>query len=374
VTEIRSKLKGKYYVDVGAIVLVEAQSKTDESSSQSSVADFNHATSFAGEALFLVDVLGRTLLEHIVDRLLRAEVKVASLVVHPDVAKSIPPFHDSLANLNVCVTDDPWSAVPRILDGYCNNGCDCAFVVKPTAYVEADLPDLLDFHRQAERALTRASDTEGPLDLWVMNCDPNSESFEDSLRGALLQPDFFPASYFVKQYAQRISHAQDLRRLATDAFLARCRLRPAGEQLRPGVWADQGVQLSRGARIVGPAYLGARCTIGERSVITRFSSIERDSYIDYGTVVENSSVLPNTYVGMWLDVRRSVVHGNRLLNLERGVLVEVSDPRLLHATDAAGQAKRMPAPVPTRTYESSPPRTNIVDRIRSVSTSTEFES
>jgi NDP-sugar pyrophosphorylase family protein len=361
-------------VDVGAIVLVEAQSQIDESSSPSSVADFTAATSFAGEALSLVDVLGRTLVEHTIDRLRSAEVKITSLVVHPDIAQSIPAFRRPLGNLNICVANDPWPAVAQILDNYSKNGCDCAFLVKPTAYLEADLSDLLDFHRQAERALTRASDGEGPLNLWVMNCDPNSETFESSLHAALLQPDSFPASYFVKEYVRRIFHAQDFRQLVTDAFLARCGLRPNGEQLRPGVWVDQGVQVGRGARIVGPAYLGARCTIGERAVITRCSNIECDSYIDYGTVVENSSVLPNTYVGMGLDVRRSVVQGNRLLNLERGVLVEVSDPRLLCAKTPVRSSKRTPEPVPKHRYENSPPRATIVDRIRSISTSTEFES
>lgn len=138
-------------------------------------------------------------------------------------------------------------------------------------------------------------------------------------------------------------------------------MHPAGEQRRPGIWVGPGVEVRRGARIVGPAYLGARCTIGERVVITRFSNIERDSYIDYGTVIENSSVLPNTYVGIWLDVRRSIVHGNQLLNLERGVLVEVSDPRLLRSQAPARPSKQTPASVPKPAYESSLPRATIVN-------------
>lgn len=361
-------------MDVGAIVIVEAPSGIDESASEPSAAGLNSAALLAGEPLAFVDLLGRSLLEHTIDRLLSAHVKVKSLVVHPDVATSMPTFRRPLGNLSVRVAEDPWMAVAQILEAYGKTGCDCALVVKPTAYIEADLDDLLDFHRQAERAVTRASDREGPLDLWVMNCNPSGEGVESSLLTALRQPEFFPASYFVREYVRRISDPEDFRQLVTDAFVSRCHLTPTGEQVRPGIWADQGAQIRRGARIVGPAFLGSRCTIGERVVVTRFSNIERDSYIDYGTVIENSSVLPNTYIGILLDVRRSIVHGNKLLSLERGVLVEVADSRLLRANGAVKALKRTPVMGPKPAYAKSLPRASVVERLRSINTSTEFES
>jgi carbonic anhydrase/acetyltransferase-like protein (isoleucine patch superfamily) len=360
-------------VDVGAIVIVDADRRTDESPSLS-IAELNSATAFAGGTLSFIDLLGRSVLEHIIETLLRAQVNLTSLIVHPDVGDSIPVFRDALKDLTVRVAEDPWPAVAQILKHYWKNGCSCALVAKPTAYIEADFPDLLDFHHQDRRSITRASDGEGPLDLWVMSCDPREEGAGSSLIAALLQPDYFPASYFVKEYVRRLSSPQDFRQLTTDAFLARCSLHPMGEQRRPGIWVDQGVEIRRGARIVGPAYLGARCTIGERAVVTRFSNIERDSYIDYGTVIENSSVLPNTYVGICLDLRRSLVLGNQLLNLERDVLVEVSDPRLLRSNLPVRRSKRPPASVTKPAHEKSLPRATIVNRIRSVSTTTEFES
>ena len=360
-------------MDVGAIVIVEAQGRTDESPSQSSVTEFSSATSFAGGTPAFIDLLGRSVLEHAIDRLLTAHVKFTSLIVHPDLAASIPVFRRPMGNLTMRVADDPWPAVAEILETYWNNGCDCAAVVKPTAYIEADLADLLDFHRQGGRGVTRASDREGSLDIWIMNCDPREEIAGGSLTAALLQPDFFPASYFVKEYVRRISRPEDFRQLVTDAFLERCSLHPVGEQRRPGIWTDQGVEIRRGARIVGPAYVGARCTVGERAVITRFSNIERDCYIDYGTVIENSSVLPNTYVGIWLDVRHSIVAGNQLLNLERQVLVEISDSRLLRSNVPARRSKPIPASVPKPAYASPLPKATTY-RIRSVNTTTEFES
>lgn len=364
--------KGRCYVDVGAIVIVEAPSRTDESPSPSSVAGSTIPGPFAEGMLPFIELLGRSLVEHAIDHLRTAGVTVTSLIVPPDLATSIPNFRSPLGNVNVRVTDDAWSAVVQILESYWKIGCDCALVAKPTAYIEADLTDLLDFHRQGERTVTRASDREGPLDLWVINCDPAAEADGGSLIAALLHPDFFPASYFVREYVRRISHPRDFRQLATDVFLGRCHLHLIGEQIRPGVWADRGVEIRRGARIVGPAFLGRQCTIGERVVITRFSNVECDSHIDYGTVIENSSILPNTYVGIWLDVRHSVVHGNKLLNLERDVLVEVSDDRLLRSNLAARPTPRVSAP--KRAYGTSQPQERLVDSIRSVNRRTEFES
>jgi carbonic anhydrase/acetyltransferase-like protein (isoleucine patch superfamily) len=361
-------------VDVGAIVIVEAKGRYDENSSQCSVVDANSTMSFAGETLAFAELLGRSVLEQTLDRLLAIDVKFISLVVHSDLAAAMPAFRRPLENLAVRIADDPWSAVAQILTEYGKNGCDSALVAKPTAYIEADLPDLLDFHRQGGRSVTRACDREGSLDLWVMSGNPLKEMGGSSLSGILCQGDSFPSSYFVKEYVRRISHPEDFRRLITDAFLSRCNLHPLGEQRRPGIWADRDVEIRRGARIVGPAYLGARCAIGERAVITRFSNIEHDSFIDYGTVVESSSVLPNTYVGVWLDVRHSIVQGNTLLNLERGVQVEVCDPRLLRFNAAVRQTKRSRVTAPEPKHETSRPRASIVDRIRSINTTTEFES
>jgi len=83
---------------------------------------------------------------------------------------------------------------------------------------------------------------------------------------------------------------------------------------------------------VAPAYVGRRSKVLDDTLITRFTTIERDCYIDCGTVIENSSVLANSSVGIWLDVCHAVVNGNKLLSLERDVLVEISDPSMLHST------------------------------------------
>jgi hypothetical protein len=86
----------------------------------------------------------------------------------------------------------------------------------------------------------------------------------------------------------------------------------------------------------------------EDTLITRFSSVEKGCYVDYGTVIEDSSILENTHVGIWLDVCNSLAKGSKLFNLERNVILEISDPSILRATSAAREmleAQRESQPV-----------------------------
>jgi NDP-sugar pyrophosphorylase family protein len=145
-------------------------------------------------------------------------------------------------------------------------------------------------------------------------------------------------SYFVKQYSKRISQPRDLRALVMDAFTGRCQIRPSGKEVSPGVWMEEGAQVYRGAQVTGPAFVGRACTLRENTHVASCSNIESCSYVDCGTAIEDATILPNTYVGIGLDVRNSVVHGNRLLNLTRDVVIEIGDPGLFHSTASEGKA------------------------------------
>jgi len=98
---------------------------------------------------------------------------------------------------------------------------------------------------------------------------------------------------------------------------------------------NEGAEIHRRARVVAPAYIGGGSKVRADALITRFSNIERDCCIDCGTAVEDSSVLANTSVGIWLDLCHAVVRENMLLNLERDVLIEILDSRVLRASGAS---------------------------------------
>jgi NDP-sugar pyrophosphorylase family protein len=106
-------------------------------------------------------------------------------------------------------------------------------------------------------------------------------------------------------------------------------MRPPGKEIRPGVWVEPGAQIHRRARIIAPAYIGRGAEVREDTLITRSSNLESSCYIDYGTVIEDSSILTNSYIGIWLDVSRAVVKGNKLANVGRNVVLNISDPNVI---------------------------------------------
>jgi NDP-sugar pyrophosphorylase family protein len=177
-------------------------------------------------------------------------------------------------------------------------------------------------------------DRDGTLDLWVVDC---AQAHQSELEGLLAQAEKIGATYFIRDYVNRLQHPQDLRRLVSDALSGRCAMRPCGREVRPGIWIDAGAEIDRGARIVAPAYVGRSSKIQEDTLITRFSSIEKDCYVDCGTVVEDSSILANTHVGIWLEVRHAVANGNRFLSLEHEVVLEISDPCVMRSNRPAQQ-------------------------------------
>jgi hypothetical protein len=105
---------------------------------------------------------------------------------------------------------------------------------------------------------------------------------------------------------------------------------------------------------VAPAYIGCGTKVRADALITRLTNIERDCCIDSGTVVEDSSILSNTTVGICLDLCHAVVNGSELFSLERDVVVEVSDPKVMRST-AEFSAPLFTAPVPHAGPNKNPP-------------------
>jgi hypothetical protein len=284
--------------------------------------------------LACVEILGHSVVERMVDRFLGADVEAISVLV--DSALCLPAFRRALPNVSVRVVDDVWVAATETLQDFSQRGIDYAFIAEESAYTECDLIDMVWFHRGTRRAITRAFDRKGNLDFWIADCGKIKDTGFSIVHLKREGPD--APSYFISEYVNRLTDARDIRQLVMDIFGGRCESRPSGQEIRPGVWVDEGAQIHKRARIVAPAYIGRYSRVWEDTLVTRCSNIECMCYIDYGTVIEDSSVLKNSYVGIWLDVSHAVVGGNKLMNLERNVLLEISDPSLIREHEAVSKA------------------------------------
>lgn len=204
-------------------------------------------------------------------------------------------------------------------------GLDAVVIMRMGQYVECEWPSLLEQHGGYGETVTRAFDQEGALDLWVV--DPCRFCADENLPAALKSAKAVECG--VGGYVNRLRGARDLRRLASDMLSLRCRVRPKGTEVRPGLWIAEGIQIARKARVVAPAFIGHGVKISDDCLITRCSSVEANSCIDFGTAIEDSSVLSDTYVGIGLDLSHSVVDGGEILNLNHEVRLRISDPVVL---------------------------------------------
>lgn len=287
------------------------------------------------EPLEWVDVAGRSLVERMIERFTAIEVELVSVLVEEGTFLPAPLFRASQENLTVEVVSDLYSAVARKLSDYSDRGIERSFLHRADTYAETDLLDLFCFHREARQAATCTFDKEGPVALWVVDCaKAQSLQLESLIENAEYKNG---SKYFIREYVSRLAHPRDLRQFAADVLRGSCQTGPSGRQVRTGIWIDDGAEIHRRARIVAPAYIGRGSRVRADALITRFSNVERDCLVDCGTVIEDSSILPNTSVGIWLDLCHAVANANKLMNLERDVVIEISDPKVMRSTVAVSR-------------------------------------
>jgi hypothetical protein len=225
-----------------------------------------------------------------------------------------------------------WRSAAEKLHDYCEGGLGTVLVMRPGAYAECDLAAFIGQHRDEGQLITRAVDRDGVLDIWAID----SSRFEgtDDLLATLTSSNIGHCE--MSGYVNRLRTPEDFRRMVTDLLTGKCKMRPRGIEIRPGIWTDEGAQIGRGARIVAPAYVGREVRIAEDCLITRCSNVESWSHVDFGTAVEDSSVLTNTYVGIGLDLPHSIVDGDEILNLHHGVRLHISDPVVMRRNSPRG--------------------------------------
>ena len=290
-----------------------------------------------------VEIMGRSVVERMVERFLAADVEVISLLADSRVA--LPLFWQSSDKVSLSIVDDVGYGLSHTLRDYSELGIELALVAHANVYAECDLIDWIWFHRGTHQPVTRACDRKSGVDFWLADC-ARMQPVDISL---LLKDkeSFDGPTYFISGYVNQISTPSAFRCLVTDVFRGRCEMRPPGKEIRPGVWVEAQAELHRRARIIAPAYIGHGTRVREDTLITRCSNLERSCYIDYGTVIEDSSILTESYVGIWLDVSHAVVKGNKLANLRRNVVLDISDTRVIREkvtiTKQPGRSSTVPA-------------------------------
>lgn len=303
---------------IGAIVVVESDAAVGDSAGRAA------ATPMLQEhcSLACVEVLGRSVLDRTVDRLKAAGVTEISVL---GVRHSVL---EQRSKLGYRYVSDVWQTAAQKIIEMGQRRLDAVLIVALGGYIEFGPADLIQFQQEQGTGAVRACNQDGELPVWVI--DPNQLPIGADLKEYLHAKPL--VLFEARMYVNPLKNAQDLRRLVVDGLTSRCGFRPAGFEMKPGIWMAPAAQVESGARIVAPAFIGQDVRVAHQCLITRCSDLEANSQIDYGTVVEDSSVLSDTYVGIGLDLSHSIVDGNYLANLRHEVTLEISDPAILRRT------------------------------------------
>ena len=301
-----------------AIIIVGSNRRRSE---QAASPQWAPETMVGGEGVATLEILGQSLLQRVIAELRRLEVGGISACI--DVHQSAGRNHTDPDAVNPVRT--AWDTADERLRQFARTGTEPVLIVELSAYVELDFAEMLRLHQESGKPVTRAFHETGPINLWVVN--PSMLPDIEGVRGLLDQRG--GAEFYTSGYINRLETAADVRRLVNDGLGGRCRLRPQGFEVKPGIWMAPGAEVEKAARIVAPAFIGRGVSIGDECLITRGSNVERDSEVDYGTTIEDTSILSNTYVGIGLDLSHSIAWGRSLLNLQHDVLLQISDPAVM---------------------------------------------
>lgn len=83
----------------------------------------------------------------------------------------------------------------------------------------------------------------------------------------LLERDIPFHVFSVKDYWSDVGNLAEFVRGNADALTGRVEIALPGEEVRPGVWVDEGAELAASARVEPPVVVGRGCRIGEDTVI-----------------------------------------------------------------------------------------------------------
>ena len=233
-------------------------------------------------------------------------------------------------------------------------------VVSGDALTDIDLTKVIAFHREKGAAVTltlyRVPD---PLEYGVVVTDDTGritkflekpswgEVFSDTINTGIyvIEPsvlgrfpvgasfdfskDLFPQllaegealyGYVAEGYWTDVGSIPEYARANADVLNGRVRTSPLGREIRPGVFAEENVEIDPSAQVQGPVYLGAGVKIAGGTQIVGPTVLRDYVVVDAGAVIDRSIVWRNTYVGERAELHGAIV--GRQCALKSHVILE----------------------------------------------------
>lgn len=103
-------------------------------------------------------------------------------------------------------------------------------------------------------------------------------------------------AYTTRAYWNDVGDLDELRNSILDAVLGRVRVEIPGEEIGPGIWAEEGCEIHPSARIDGPVALGPNVVIEAESQVRGPAAIGADCQVGESSAIRNAALLPGTAV------------------------------------------------------------------------------
>lgn len=273
-----------------------------------------------GASLASCDILGQSVVNRLRSKLNRFGVTDCTML-SSDAADSLLPSRHALNDAFA----DAWE---NAITNYVHQGIDSLLLLRLSEYCDLDFDAMYRFHLEAGGSITQAYASDGALDVAMVDVSQLRDlasTYRDTL-GSLIPKH---QRFLFRGYVNRLTRPADFYQLVSDGLMGRCDLQPVGEETRECVWQGPNSEIDDSAVVTGPAFVGARSRIRACCTIAPGTAIERNCEVDCGTVVEESWITQNTYLGVALDLRHSIVKGNKLFKLDRNVAMRIEDDHLI---------------------------------------------
>jgi NDP-sugar pyrophosphorylase family protein len=300
--------------------------------------------------LATLDVVGKSTLQRMAERLQQYGISSVSAVVETAVASGVR--NSGLSSDVTCVSVAPdrfWRTAESVFNDMAQSGAELVILIRLGAYAEVDFEKLVQFHLDRQERVTQMASDAHKLEIFCISASRRNDAaslFRTQLAHCrsecpLLQHE---------GYLNLLASPRDLRQFAIDILTRQSQTCPAGKEIKPGVWTAPGAMIEKGARVLAPAFIGSTARIRSGAVITRCSSVEQHAEVDCGTVIENSTVLPFSYVGAGLDLAHSIAGMGRIVNLYRDVSVTIFDTKLIASMSATSRKRLMTSAAEVLSY------------------------
>ena len=299
--------------------------------------------------LALLEVAGMNALERTAERMHRYGIEPTTAVIDFDM---LPEFHGATSQYLGCLLTGRerfWRIAESVFNDMVQNSAELVIIARLGAYAEIDFEKLVQFHLDNQCRVTQVSHRGQPLEIFCISGSRRNDA-ASLLRSQLTRCRTECPLLEDAGYCNPLNDARDLRQLAIDILTLKTESGPGGVQVRPGVWVEPKAVIEKGARVLAPAFIGARSRIRSHAVITRCSTVEHHAEVDCGTVAENSTVLPYSYVGAGLDLAHSVAGPGRIANLFRDASIEIQDRKLVGPASGPPLNRLAQAAVELATY------------------------